>query len=131
MDIKNPISVERMFYNILCKTSEYGRALRIVAVEGDIVGVPFYPNDDKGFRNLLNRAIVLAGDDDRPSLRVIANAGTLSPAFTPGSHDGMYKILNSLFVNVEQPNGEVVVAVNLFVTNPFWPEPTQTPTPTP
>ena len=123
-DKRNPISVENMFYNILCKAGDYGRALRIVKVEGTVSGVPFYPADEKGFRNLLNLAIVLAGDDDRPTLRVYENSGTVTGAFTPGSHDGKYKIQNSLFVNVEQADGTTVVAVNLV---DFTPEATATP----
>lgn len=125
-DKRNPISVENMFYNILCRAGDDGRALRIVKIGGTVTGVPQYPADEKGFRNLLNLAIVLAGDDDRPTLRIYENTGDVSGAFTPGSHDGKFKIINSLFVNVEQADGTTVVAVNLV---DFTAEATATPTP--
>ena len=131
LDKKNPITVENLFYNILGKAGEFGRGYRIKFVEGDVVGVPFEPSDEKGFRNLLHMAIGMA-DDEKPVLRVHLNQGVVTNAFNPPDHDGWWKIVNSTFVWVEDARigGEKVLCVNLIALDPA-PTPTPTPTPTP
>jgi hypothetical protein len=109
----NPITVQNMFYNILCKAGNYGRAISILPVEGVVVGVPYAPADEKGFRNLLNMAVTLT-PEGTPVIRVHRNFGLITPAFEPPSHDEQYKIINSLFVLVSPGIDEdPVVCLNI------------------
>ena len=129
-DKQNPINVRNMFFNVLCKAGDHGRAWRVKFVEGTVIGVPQQPVDDKGFRNLFNLAIGL-GNDTKPVLRVHLNQGTVRNAFSPPNHDSKYwKVINSLFVVVRPNDGSPdVVCVNMAEFDAYV-APTATPTPT-
>jgi hypothetical protein len=115
----NPITVENMFLNILCKAGDHGRALSLIDIEGTVVGVPYAPADDKGFRNLLNMAVTI-GAGGKPVLRVHKNAGAITSAFDTPSHDEKYKLINSLFVLVETaPDTDPVVCLNIAEFGPL------------
>ena len=128
-DKQNPITVTNMLYNVLCKAGAYGRAWRVKFIEGEVIGVPAQPLDEKGFRNLLNLDIAL-GDDSKPVLRLYLNSGAVTNAFRPPTHDNKYwSVINSTFVLVQPSDGgHPVVCINLVE---FGPEPTTTPAPTP
>ena len=127
-DKQNPITVENLIYNILCSTGDIGRAPKVMFVEGEVVGVPFAPKEMRGFRNILHKAITL-GENDETVVRVYANQGVTTSAFKGHSHDGWWKIINSLFVKVKPDplEDKTVVCLNLVVSGTL---PATTPTPT-
>lgn len=127
---KDPITVRHLFSNILARTGDIGKAVRICFVEGTVVGTPNAPADLKGFRNLMHKAIALVPDDRRPTLNVYMNTSEVKPGFVPGSHEEIQKAINSLFVIVDTGT-EQKVCVNLVVFDlPDSATATATPTPT-
>jgi hypothetical protein len=128
----NPITIQNMIYNILTKAGVFGRAVRLANIVGTVVGVPQEALDVKGLRNLVNKAIVLSPDDDKPVLQIYQNHGTLSPAFKGHDHNNKGTIINSLFVLVDTGDGEKPkVCLNYVLLNAVQPTLTPTPTPTP
>lgn len=113
----NPISIENMILNIIGKTEGHGNALRLAKITGTVVGIPQESLNPKGLRNLLNKALVLSPDDNKAVLLVYENSATVSQAFKGHDKDNMDKVINSLFVIVEDAGGDKHVCVNLKVLN--------------
>lgn len=114
---KSPISLENMILNIIGKTEGYGNALRLAKITGTVVGTPQEALDPKALRNLMNKALVLSPDDNKAVLLVYENSGTVSQALKGNDKDSLGKVLNSLFITVEDAGGNRHVCVNLKVLN--------------
>lgn len=112
-----PIMSKTMFRNLLGRVGGY-RGLRIVAIEGSIVGVPSGPTNQHSTRNLLSMALTF-DSDGKASCRVFASTGEVSSAFDPTQSEFSQELYErSLFVTVRPTGGNVdgsddVVCVHL------------------
>src|SRR6056297_3638445 len=102
---KSPISIENMIMNIIGLIGDY-RGLRIAKITGTVVGAPQEALHPKGLRNLMHKALVISPDDNKAVLMVYENSATVSSAFKGNTRDNMNKILNSLFVTVQDASGD-------------------------
>ena len=102
--------------NIIGLIGDY-RGLRIAKITGTVVGAPQEALDPKGLRNLMHKALVISPDDNKAVLMVYENSATVSSAFKGNTRDNMNKILNSLFVTVQDASGDKHVCLNLKVLN--------------
>lgn len=101
-----PIMPLTMFRNILGKVDGY-RGVRILPVEGDIVGVPGGPTNQHQTRNLTSMALAFDADG-KASLQVYFSQGVITSAFDPTQAELPQKTyVNSMFVVVRPAGGNV------------------------
>ena len=113
MDNVQQINVRNLFRSVLGRVGRY-RALRVKPIYGTIVGFPKAPLNELGLRNLLRRATDF-DIDDKPSLNIyISDAAESNTAYVPKeAHLNKYRYFNSLFVLVEDEDGEEKVCFHI------------------
>lgn len=112
-----PIMPLTMFRNLLGRIGDY-RGLRVLPVEGTIVGVPSGPTNQHTTRNLLSMALAFDADG-KAACRVHVGQGIVTSAFDPTQAEMSKEVYErSLFITVRPTGGNAdgsddVVCVHL------------------